>query len=272
MKIHEYQAAELFRQYGVETPEGRVAISADEAEKAAEALGGDTFILKAQVHTGGRGKAGGIRRARTPLEAGALAEKMLGSCLVTNQTGPEGKLIRCLYVTRGVDIQNEYYLSFAVDGGSSRIVMLASGEGGTEIEQIAKEHPEKIIREDIDISIGLRPYQARHISALIGIRPGLADDFVRAAMGFYRLFVEKDCSLVEVNPLAETADGRLTAIDAKINFDPNALFRHKDIISLRDINEEDPREAEASGFGLSYISLEGDIGCMVNKEIYTCSR
>jgi succinyl-CoA synthetase beta subunit len=263
LKIHEYQAAELLGQYGVETGGGRVAFSAKEAEDAAGEIGG-AVVLKAQVHTGGRGKAGGIKMAATPEEAGRLAGELLGKKLVTKQTGPEGRLIRRLYVVGCVDIVSEYYLSFAIDGSGARIVMLASSEGGTEIEETAQSAPEKIVREPVDITVGLRAYQARKVAESIGIKPALYTSFVNTALGLYRLFVEKDCSLVEVNPLAETGDGRLMAVDAKIDFDQNAMERHKDILALRDITEEDPKEVEASEYGLSYISLDGSIGCMVN--------
>jgi succinyl-CoA synthetase beta subunit len=263
VKIHEYQAAELLRQYGVETGSGRVAFSAKEAETAAGEIGG-AVVLKAQVHTGGRGKAGGIRMAASPEEAGRLAGEMLGTKLVTKQTGPEGKLIRCLYVVGCVDIASEYYLSFTIDGAGARIIMLASSEGGMEIEETAKNAPEKIIREPVDVTIGLRAYQARKVAESIGVRPALYSNFVKTALGLYHLFMEKDCSLVEINPLAETGDGRLSAVDAKIDFDQNAMARHEDILALRDIREEDPKEVEASKYGLSYISLDGSIGCMVN--------
>jgi succinyl-CoA synthetase beta subunit len=263
VKIHEYQAAELLRQYGVETGAGRVAFSAGEAEAAARELGG-CCVLKAQVHTGGRGKAGGIKMAASPEEAGHLAEQMLGKKLVTRQTGPEGKLIRCLSVVRCADIVSEYYLSFTIDGARARIIMLASSEGGTEIEETAQYAPEKIIREPIDITIGLRAYQTRRVAECIGLKPALYPGFVKTALNLYRLFVEKDCSLVEINPLAETADGRLMAVDAKLDFDQNAVAHHEDIRALRDVGEEDPLEVEASKYGLSYISMDGNIGCMVN--------
>jgi succinyl-CoA synthetase beta subunit len=264
MKIHEYQAVALLGRYGVATPGGQVAYSADEAVNAAQKLGEGPYILKAQVHAGGRGAAGGVRRADTLTEVAQIAAGLLGGRLVTRQTGPEGKLVRCLLVTRGVVVKSEYYLSFSVDGGNARIVMLASAAGGTEIEQTAARTPEKLVREYLDISIGLRAYQARRIAARIGLRPGLVKDFIAISQRLYRLFVEQDCSLVEINPLAETGDGRLLALDAKVHFDPNALFRHQDLAAWRDPAEEDPREAAAAAFDLNYISLDGEIGCLVN--------
>jgi succinyl-CoA synthetase beta subunit len=264
MKIHEYQAIALLKQYALPILDGQVALSVAEAVQAQKELGLTTCILKAQVHTGGRGKAGGVRRADTPEEVAKIAAEMLGSKLVTKQTGPEGKVIRSVLVTRSMAIKNEYYLSFTVDGGSAQIVMLASSAGGVEIEKTAAEAPQKIMKESIDITIGLRAYQARRIAMSIGIRSELVNSFIDIAQKLYRLFIEKDCSLVEINPLVETQEGRLVAIDAKLNFDQNALFRHTDILELRDLNEEDPREVAASQFDLNYIPLDGEIGCMVN--------
>ncbi|MGD9155110.1 MAG: ADP-forming succinate--CoA ligase subunit beta [Bacillota bacterium] len=264
MKIHEYQAIALLKQYALPILDGQVALSVAEAVQAQKELGLTTCILKAQVHTGGRGKAGGVRRADTPEEVAKIAAEMLGSKLVTKQTGPEGKVIRSVLVTGSMAIKNEYYLSFIVDGGSAQIVMLASSAGGVEIEKTAAEAPQKIMKESIDITIGLRAYQARRIAMSIGIRFELVNSFIDIAQKLYRLFIEKDCSLVEINPLVETQEGRLVAIDAKLNFDQNALFRHTDILELRDLNEEDPREVAASQFDLNYIPLDGEIGCMVN--------
>jgi succinyl-CoA synthetase beta subunit len=264
MKIHEYQAAALLGRYGVATPAGQVACSAAEAVNAAQALGEGPYILKAQVHTGGRGAAGGVRRADTLAAVEKISAELLGSRLVTRQTGPEGKLVRCLLVTHGVTIKSEYYLSFSVDGSNAQVVMLASAAGGMEIEQTAARTPDKLVREYPDISIGLRAYQARRIAAWIGIRPELVNEFIEVSQRLYRLFVAQDCSLVEINPLAETDDGQLLALDAKINFDQNALFRHQDLTKLRDPAEEDPREAAAAKFDLNYIPLDGEIGCLVN--------
>jgi succinyl-CoA synthetase beta subunit len=264
MKIHEYQAIALLKQYAVPTSDGQVAASVAEAVQAQKELGLTACILKAQVHTGGRGKAGGVRRADTPEAVAKIAAEMLGGKLVTKQTGPEGKVIRRVLVTRSVNIKNEYYLSFTVDGGGAQIVMLASSAGGVEIEETATEAPQKIIKEAIDITIGLRAYQARRIAMRIGIRAELVASFIDIAQKLYRLLIEKDGSLVEINPLVETQEGRLVAIDAKLNFDQNALFRHPDVLKLRDLNEEDPREVAASQFDLNYIPLDGEIGCMVN--------
>jgi succinyl-CoA synthetase beta subunit len=264
MKIHEYQAIALLKQYAVPTSDGQVAASVAEAVQAQKELGLTACILKAQVHTGGRGKAGGVRRADTPEAVAKIAAEMLGGKLVTKQTGPEGKVIRRVLVTRSVNIKNEYYLSFTVDGGGAQIVMLASSSGGVEIEETATEAPQKIIKEAIDITIGLRAYQARRIAMRIGIRAELVASFIDIAQKLYRLLIEKDGSLVEINPLVETQEGRLVAIDAKLNFDQNALFRHPDVLKLRDLNEEDPREVAASQFDLNYIPLDGEIGCMVN--------
>ena len=249
MKIHEYQAFDLFERYGVETPERRLVRNPEEAAAAARELVGGPYMVKAQVHSGGRGKAGGV---------------MIGSTLVTRQTGPQGKIIRRVLVTRAVKIQREFYLSLAIDPEAARVVLLASAQGGVEIEQLAAESPEKIIQMPIDPYLGLQNYQARDVAVRLGLGKELYGSFVGIASGLYRLFLEKDCSLVEINPLALTDDGRLVAADAKINFDQNALMRHKDILALRDVGQEDPREAEASNFGLSYIALSGDIGCMVN--------
>lgn len=264
MKIHEYQACALLSQYGVEVARGTVVLTAEAAEKAAAALGGERYVVKAQIHSGGRGKAGGVKLAHSPAEAGTIAADMLGSRLITKQTGPEGKLVRTLLITRAVEIEKEYYLSFAVDPDAARVVMLGSGAGGTEIEETAAKTPEQIFRQDIDLTIGLRPYQARRMAKLIGISKELTQSFIESAAGLYRLFMEKDCSLVEINPLVQTRDGRLLALDAKINFDSNALFRHPDITALNDPGEEDEREHQAAQYGLSYIPLDGEIGCLVN--------
>ncbi len=263
MKIHEYQAAALLRQYGVTVSDGQTALSPEEAYLAARKLSGDV-IVKAQVHSGGRGKAGGVKRARSPEEAERLAREMLGKRLVTKQTGPEGKPVRLLYLTRSVEIKKEFYLSLLIDGAAGNVVLLASGEGGTEIEEVAEKNPEKIVKLPVDVTIGLRAYQAREAADQIGIPAGLTGEFVKTAQSLYRLLIEKDCSMVEINPLVITDDDRLLALDAKVGFDDNALFRHKDIQSLRDVAEEDPREVRAAEFDLNYIQLSGEIGCMVN--------
>ena len=264
MKIHEYQAAELFRRYGVRVPEGKDAATAQEAGQAARALGAGPYVIKAQVHSGGRGKAGGVKFAETAEEAAQKAGEILGMTLVTKQTGPQGRVVRRVLVSRAMKIAREYYVSLTVDGARERVVMIASPAGGMEIEETAKEAPEKIHTMEIDPYLGLTVYQAREMGKKLGFSQDEIKQFVPLCQGLYRLFVEKDCSLVEVNPLAVDAEGNLVAADAKVNLDDNALFRHPDIAAMRDVNEEEPRETEASKYDLNYIGLDGNIGCMVN--------
>ena len=264
MKIHEYQAVQLFREFGIATAAGVPAFTPEEAVEAARTLPGPVYVVKAQIHSGGRGKAGGVKIAKSLEEVKDYAEKLLGATLVTKQTGPEGKVVQRLFITEGVDIEKEYYVSFAVDGQSAKIVMIASAEGGTEIEEVAEHSPEKIIKEYSDPTIGLRGYQARHAADLLGLKGDEVKQFMSIASGLYKLFLAKDCSLVEINPLAKLKDGRMVAIDAKVNFDDNALFRHKELQELRDLSEEDPKETEAAKYDLNYIPLKGNIGCMVN--------
>ena len=264
MKIHEYQAVQLFREFGIATAAGVPAFTPEEAVEAARTLPGPVYVVKAQIHSGGRGKAGGVKIAKSLEEVKDYAEKLLGATLVTKQTGPEGKVVQRLFITEGVDIEKEYYVSFAVDGQSAKIVMIASAEGGTEIEEVAEHSPEKIIKEYIDPTIGLRGYQARHAADLLGLKGDEVKQFMSIASGLYKLFLAKDCSLVEINPLAKLKDGRMVAIDAKVNFDDNALFPHKELQELRDLSEEDPKETEAAKYDLNYIPLKGNIGCMVN--------
>ena len=264
MKIHEYQAVQLFREFGIATAAGVPAFTPEEAVEAARTLPGPVYVVKAQIHSGGRGKTGGVKIAKSLEEVKDYAEKLLGATLVTKQTGPEGKVVQRLFITEGVDIEKEYYVSFAVDGQSAKIVMIASAEGGTEIEEVAEHSPEKIIKEYIDPTIGLRGYQARHAADLLGLKGDEVKQFMSIASGLYKLFLAKDCSLVEINPLAKLKDGRMVAIDAKVNFDDNALFRHKELQELRDLSEEDPKETEAAKYDLNYIPLKGNIGCMVN--------
>ncbi len=264
MKIHEYQAAELFKQYGVPVPEGATATTPEEALAVARALGNGPYVVKAQVHSGGRGKAGGVKFAATPEEAREKAAQILGMTLVTRQTGPQGRLVRRVLVNRAMEIRGEYYLSLTVDAARERVVMIASGAGGMEIEETAKEAPEKIFTIELDPFLGMTGYQAREAAGRLGLTQAQTGQFVALARGLYRLFVEKDCSLVEINPLAVDGEGNLVAADAKVNFDDNALFRHPDIQALRDVHEEEPRETEAAKFDLNYIGLDGDIGCMVN--------
>ncbi|HEX6922552.1 MAG TPA: ADP-forming succinate--CoA ligase subunit beta [Bacillales bacterium] len=264
MNIHEYQGKEVLRKYGVAVPNGKVAFSPDEAVEAANSLDGDIKVVKAQIHAGGRGKAGGVKLAKNADEVRTYAEDLLGKTLVTHQTGPEGKEVKRLYIEEGSDIKKEYYVGLVLDRASSKVVMMASEEGGTEIEEVAANTPEKIFREEIDPVVGLLPYQARRLAFNINIPKELVGQATKFMVGLYNVFVEKDCSVAEINPLVTTGDGKVVALDAKLNFDDNALYRQKDIIEYRDLDEEDPKEIEASKYDLSYISLDGNIGCMVN--------
>jgi succinyl-CoA synthetase beta subunit len=264
MNIHEYQGKELLRKYGVSVPNGRVAFTVDEAVEAAKELGTDVVVVKAQIHAGGRGKAGGVKVAKNLDEARTYAEEILGKTLVTHQTGPEGKEVKRLLIEEGCDIKKEYYVGLVLDRATSRVVLMASEEGGTEIEEVAEKTPEKIFKEVIDPAVGLQGYQARRIAFNINIKKELVGQAVKFMMGLYQAFVEKDCSIAEINPLVVTGDGKVMALDAKLNFDSNALYRHKDIVEYRDLEEEDAKEIEASKYDLSYISLDGNIGCMVN--------
>ena len=263
MNIHEHQGKELLRRYGVAVPDGQACFTVDEAVAAASRLG-FPCVVKAQIHAGGRGKAGGVKLVRSVAEVRAAAEALLGKTLVTVQTGPEGRVVRRLLVEQGCAIARELYLGMVVDRASGRVTVMASTEGGVEIEEVAAHAPEKILRETIDPAIGLAPYQARRLA--FGL--GLAKEQVGKAVGFMaalaRCFVEADCSLAEINPLVVLASGDVLALDAKIGFDDNGLFRHPDLRELRDATEEDPRETEAAKHDLSYIALDGNIGCMVN--------
>lgn len=263
MKIHEYQAKELLISYGVPAQSGIVAENKEEAKAAAEKLGGALFVVKAQIHSGGRGKAGGVKLAKSADEAAAIAEKMIGSVLVSKQTGPEGKRVNKVLVTKGVNIEKEYYLSITMDNASASPVIIASAAGGTEIEEVAATSPEKIITVVVPPETGLKDYHAREVAAKMGIEPAFIKGFSAMLKNMYKLFIEKDCSLIEINPLVK-ADGELFALDAKVNFDDNAIFRHPDIAALRDKAEEDAKEAEAAEYDLNYVALDGDIGCMVN--------
>jgi len=263
MNLHEYQAKELLSRYGVKVPRGKMVESVADAARAAEELG-LPVVIKAQIHAGGRGKAGGVKLARTAADVLKMAGEILGKKLVTPQTGAEGKEVRKLLVEEGLAIQQELYLSFLVDRSVGRPVCIASSAGGMEIEKVAAETPEKILRVEVDPAVGLRPYQARRIAYGLG----LVEDVHRKAVAFllslYQVFRGLDCSLLEINPCLVTEEGEVLALDAKINLDDNALFRHKDLLLLRDITEEAPLEVEASKFGLNYIKLDGDVGCMVN--------
>ncbi|MCH4476457.1 ADP-forming succinate--CoA ligase subunit beta [Staphylococcus haemolyticus] len=264
MNIHEYQGKEIFRSMGVAVPEGRVAFTAEEAVEKAKELDTEVYVVKAQIHAGGRGKAGGVKIAKSLSEVETYANELLGKQLVTHQTGPEGKEVKRLHIEQGCDIQKEYYVGFVIDRATDRITLMASEEGGTEIEEVAAKTPEKIFKETIDPVVGLSPYQARRIAFNINIPKESINKAAKFLISLYNVFIEKDCSIVEINPLVTTGEGEVLALDAKINFDDNALFRHKDIQELRDLEEEDPKEIEASKYDLSYIALDGDIGCMVN--------
>ncbi|ANZ33536.1 ADP-forming succinate--CoA ligase subunit beta [Staphylococcus carnosus] len=264
MNIHEYQGKEIFRSMGVPVPEGRVAFTAEEAVEKAKELDTDVYVVKAQIHAGGRGKAGGVKIAKSLSEVEAYANELLGKQLVTHQTGPEGKEVKRLYIEEGADIKKEYYVGFVIDRATDRVTLMASEEGGTEIEEVAAKSPEKIFKETIDPVVGLAPFQARRIAFNINIPKESINKAAKFLIALYNVFIEKDCSIVEINPLVLTGEGDVLALDAKINFDDNALFRHKDILELRDLEEEDPKEIEASKYDLSYIALDGDIGCMVN--------
>jgi succinyl-CoA synthetase beta subunit len=269
MKIHEYQAKQIFARYGVPVPKGYPAKSGAEAEAAAKKLIEETkipvVVVKAQIHAGGRGKGGGVKLAKNgPPEARELAEKMLGKPLITHQTGPEGQLVRRLYIEQGLDIGRELYLALVLDRDARRVAIMASTEGGMDIEQVAHDTPEKIHRAHIDPVVGLAAYQARGIGFALGLDKDQVGKFVKLLSGLYDLFVKEDCSLCEINPLIVTKQGDIVALDGKINFDDNADFRHKEWAELRDRDEEDPVELEAKEAGLSYVSLDGDIGCLVN--------
>jgi succinyl-CoA synthetase beta subunit len=264
MNIHEYQGKEVLKKYGVAVPNGKVAYTVEEAVEAAAALSTPVVVVKAQIHAGGRGKAGGVKVAKNSDEVRAYAAEILGKTLITHQTGPEGKLVKRLLIEEGCQIVKEYYIGLVVDRGSGRVVMMASEEGGTEIEEVAATHPEKIFKEIIDPAVGLQTFQARKLAYSIAIPTELVNKAVKFMQALYLAFVDKDCSIAEINPLVVTADGNVMALDAKLNFDSNSLFRHKDILELRDLDEEDAKEIEASKYDLSYIALDGNIGCMVN--------
>ncbi|MFB3922505.1 MAG: ADP-forming succinate--CoA ligase subunit beta [Terriglobia bacterium] len=263
MKIHEYQAKQILTKFGVTTPRGDVAYTAEEARGVAEKLGG-TVVVKAQIHAGGRGKAGGVKIAKSPKEAESLAHEMLGKKLVTPQTGAEGRIVRRVLIEEGLDIARELYLGLVIDRATARPVMMASSEGGVEIEVVAAEHPERILKEPIDPAIGFQAFQARKLAFGLGLDATLVNEAARFLSALYKAFESTDASLAEINPLVVTRDGRILALDAKMNFDDNALYRHKDIRELRDLDEEDPLEVRASNYNLNYIRLDGTVGCMVN--------
>src|SRR6202158_2630998 len=264
MKIHEYQAKEIFRRFGVPTPRGEMVTSPEQARSVAERLGTKIVVVKAQIHAGGRGKAGGVKLAKSPAEAGDLAKSILGMKLVTPQTGPGGRIVQRLLIEEGLDIKRELYLSILVDRAVAAPVVMASTAGGVEIEEVAHTNPELILRETILPATGLQPYHARKLAFGLGLSGDAASAAWPFLQGLYRTFLETDASLVEINPLIVTGDGKLVALDAKMAFDDNALFRHKELADLRDLNEEEPVEVTGSNYKLNYIKLDGSVGCMVN--------
>lgn len=267
MKIHEYQAKAILSKYGVAVPRGEMVTTREEAERVAKDLisgGASGAVVKAQIHAGGRGKGGGVKIAKSPEEAGVLAEKMLGMTLVTHQTGPEGKKVQRLLIEETLPIAKELYLGILLDRAVSRPVFMASAAGGMEIEQVAAENPDAIIKEYIDPAIGFQAFQARKIAFRLGLDAKFIGPAVKFMLALYKAYEDTDSSLFEINPFITTTDGRVFALDAKVNFDDNALFRHADLRDLRDITEEDPLEVEASKYGLNYIKLDGTVGCMVN--------
>jgi succinyl-CoA synthetase beta subunit len=264
VKIHEYQGKELLKKFGVPVPRGFVARTAEEAFQAARDLGTDVVVVKAQIHAGGRGKGGGVKLARSPEEARTIAGEMLGMNLVTHQTGPEGREVRVLLVEEGLPIDKEFYLGLVLDRASGRLVFMASPAGGMDIEKVAEETPEQIFKETIDPAVGFRAFQARKLAFSLGLPADLIGPAAKFMQALYQATEQMDASLVEINPFLLTKDKRLIALDAKINFDDNAMFRHKEFLELRDLNEEEPLEIEASKFDLNYIKLDGNIACMVN--------
>ncbi len=266
MNIHEYQAKELLSKYGVAVPRGKVVFTPKEAgEVAAELLGEKPVcVVKAQIHAGGRGKAGGVKLARSKEEAEAHAQELLGKVLVTYQTGPEGKEVKKVLIEEGLDIEKEYYMSLLVDRAKKRVCLMASSEGGMDIEEVARTSPEKILYEYIDPAVGLMPFQARRVAFGLGLKKEVIGKAVKFMLSLYEAFVGLDASLVEINPFVTTKDGNVIALDSKVSFDDNALFRHRDVEALRDLDEEDPKEVAAARFNLNYVSLDGTIGCMVN--------
>ena len=264
MNIHEYQAKELLARYGVAVPRGHVAYTAEEAGQAAAELGGDVWVVKAQIHAGGRGKGGGVKVVKSKDEVEKTAEDMIGMNLVTHQTGPEGKEVKRVYIEEGCDIARELYLGVLIDRATSRITFMASTEGGMDIEEVAAKTPERIVTVDIDPATGMQGFYGRQIAFALGLEGRQISAAVKFLQGMYEAFVDLDASLVEINPLVVTGAGDVLALDAKMNFDDNALYRHKDVEELRDTDEEDPAELEASRHDLNYVKLDGNIGCMVN--------
>jgi succinyl-CoA synthetase beta subunit len=264
LKIHEYQAKSVLARFGVPVPRGEVILNAAEAAASAERLGGSVVVVKAQIHAGGRGKGGGVKLAKSPDEAERIARQMIGMTLVTHQTGPEGRKVGRVLIEEGVQIERELYLSMLIDRATGQPVVIASAAGGMDIEEVAAAHPEKILREHVDPATGVIPFQARKLAFAMSLEAGPAGKMVKLLESIYRAFIETDASMIEINPLILTKAGDLLALDAKVTFDDNALYRHPDLRELRDLSEEDPLEVEASKFSLNYIRLDGNIGCMVN--------
>lgn len=264
MKIHEYQGKEILRKFNVPVPEGKVAFTPAQAVKAAKEIGGKLWVVKAQIHAGGRGKGGGVKIAKSLEEVKELASEILGMTLVTHQTGPEGKVVKRLLIEQGVNIDKELYVGITLDRARSRNVIMASTEGGVEIEKVAAETPELILKEPVDPAVGIQGYQARKLAFGLGLEGAQFKNAVKFLMGLYKAYDATDASIAEINPLVVTKEGEVIALDAKINFDDNALYRHKDVIEYRDLDEEEPLEIEASKFNLNYIKLDGNVGCMVN--------
>lgn len=264
MNIHEYQAKEVLRKFGVATLKGKVASTAEEAVAAAKEIGGSVWVVKAQIHAGGRGKGGGVKLAKSLDEVRAHAENIIGMNLVTPQTGPEGKKVLKVLIEQGCNIKKEYYAAVLLDRAVGRVIMMASSEGGMDIEEVAEKHPEKIRRVVIDPAVGMQPFQARQLAFAIGLKDKAVNSAVKAFLSLAKAYEATDCSLAEINPLVETADGDVLALDAKLNFDSNALYRHPEIVEFRDLTEEDPTEIEASKYELAFIKLDGNIGCLVN--------
>ncbi|MGA1847439.1 ADP-forming succinate--CoA ligase subunit beta [Deferribacter abyssi] len=266
MNIHEHQAKEIFRKYGVPTPRGFVAFKPENAVKAAQQLGGDLdiWVVKAQIHAGGRGKAGGVKLAKSTEEVGLIAKQMLGNKLVTHQTGPEGKVVHRVYVEEGVNIEKEFYLGMVLDRSLEMPVMMASAEGGVEIEEVAARSPEKIIKVAINPTIGFQGFHGRKLAFGLGLPRELVNKFISFAQAIYNVYMDYDANLIEINPLVLTKEGKFIALDAKMGFDDNALYRQPEILAMRDLTEEEPTEIEAAKYGLSYVKLDGNVGCMVN--------
>lgn len=264
MNIHEYQAKEILRKYDVKVPRGKVAFKKEEAREAAQELGGNIFVVKAQIHAGGRGKGGGVKVAKSFDEVEKFTGDILGSKLVTHQTGPEGKIVQRILIEEGIDIARELYLGIVLDRSVSKLVIMASTEGGVEIEKVAAENPEAIFKVYIEPSVALQSFQARELAFKLGLSGAQVKNAVKFIMALYKAFVQSDASLAEINPLVVTGSGEIIALDAKMNFDDSALYRHPEIEEMRDLNEEDPLEVEAHKFDLNYIKLDGNVGCMVN--------